>query len=80
MYISGTSSSVDSRYLSTSAGDLAVKFQADNRLLPLNEKITVQYPVQPDIRVVLAKKPGQNSLPVISVQTPLSILSTNKEL
>ncbi|MEM8074948.1 fimbrial protein [Morganella morganii subsp. sibonii] len=58
MYISGTSSSVDSRYLSTSAGDLAVKFQADNRLLPLNEKITVQYPVQPDIRVVLAKKPG----------------------
>jgi type 1 fimbria pilin len=58
LYITGTSSSVDSRYLSTSVSDLAVKFLADDKLMPLNEKITIQYPVQPDIMVVLAKKPA----------------------
>lgn len=58
LYISGPASTVDKRYLSTSATDLAVKFQADNNLLPLNEKINVQYPAQPEIRVVLAKKAG----------------------
>lgn len=58
MYISGTASAVDNRYLSTSVDDLAVKFHADNTLMPLNDKITVQYPVQPELRVVLAKKAG----------------------
>ncbi|XKB80321.1 fimbrial protein [Morganella morganii] len=36
LYITGTSSSVDSRYLSTSVSDLAVKFLADNKLMPVN--------------------------------------------
>lgn len=58
LYITGTSSSVDSRYLSTSVSDLAVKFLADNKLMPLNEKMTIQYPVQPEIMVILAKKPA----------------------
>lgn len=58
LYITGTSSSVDSRYLSTSVSDLAVKFLADNKLMPLNEKMTIQYPVQPEIMVILAKKPS----------------------
>ena len=36
LYITGTPSSVDSRYLSTSVSDLAVKFLADNKLMPVN--------------------------------------------
>lgn len=58
LYITGTPSSVDSRYLSTSVSDLAVKFLADNKLMPLNEKMTIQYPVQPEIMVIPAKKPA----------------------
>ena len=35
-----------------------MKFLADNKLMPLNEKMTIQYPVQPEIMVILAKKPA----------------------
>ena len=55
MYITGTSSSRQ-RYLSTSASDLAViNFRLTNWLAPLNEKITIQYPV-PDIASATRKQ------------------------
>lgn len=58
MYISGTPSSLDARFLSTSVGDLAVKFQADNTLMELGKSINIQSQAQPEIRVILAKKSG----------------------